>query len=88
VTPAEYDEARDAVRAAAIAYRGGLTNDAASTVLHTAGTNPGTPIYSQLLADLEATVHEAGQRYDRLADARDVDRADRFDWRSYLIPPG
>jgi len=88
VTPEEFDEALDAVTAAAIAYRGGLANDAASTVLHIAGTNPWTPIYSQLLAELEATLHEAGHRYDRLADARDIDRADRFDWRSYLIPPG
>jgi hypothetical protein len=65
------------VTAAAIAYRGGLTNDAAESALHAAGTNPWTPIYTQLLTELEAALHLAGHRYDRLADARGIDPADR-----------
>jgi hypothetical protein len=83
----EFDDAVGAVTAAAIAYRGGLINDAASAVLHTPGTNPWTPIYRQLLAELKETLETAGHRYDRLADARAVDPSDRFDWRSYLNPP-
>jgi hypothetical protein len=83
----EYDDALDAVTAAAIAYRGGLTNADAASALHTPGTNPWTPIYSQLLAELEAALQVAGHRYDRLADARGIGGADRFDWRSYLTPP-
>jgi hypothetical protein len=83
----EFDDALDAVTAAAIAYRGGLTNVDAATVLHAQGTNPWTPIYSQLLTELEARVRLAGHRYDRLADARLIDPADRFDWLGYLTPP-
>jgi hypothetical protein len=78
------DDALDAVTAAAIAYRGGLTNEDASTATHVVGTNPWTPIYLQLLAELKATLHAAGHRYDELADTRRIDQADRFDWRSYL----
>ena len=83
----EFDDALDAVTAAAIAYRGGLTNDDAASALHTPGTNPWTPIYSQLLTELEATLQVAGHRYDRLADARLIEPANRFDWRAYLTPP-
>jgi hypothetical protein len=87
VTRDEFDDALDAVSAAAIAHRGGLTNDDAATVLHASGTNPWTPIYSQLLTELEAALQVAGHRYDRLADARLIDQADRFDWRAYLTVP-
>jgi hypothetical protein len=87
VTPDEFDDALDAVKAAAVAYRGGLTDDEAAAALHAPGTNPRTPIYSQLLAELEAALQVAGHRYDRLADARGIDQADRFDWRRYLTPP-
>jgi hypothetical protein len=80
------DDAVDAVTAAAMAYRGGLTNDDASTATHVVGTNPWTPIYLQLLAELKATLQDAGRRYDEIADARLVNQADRFDWRSYLTP--
>jgi hypothetical protein len=86
VTRDEFDDALDAVTAAAIAYRGGLTNDDAATATRTLGTNPWTPIYRQLMADLQATLRAAGHRYDELADARRIDQADRFDWRSYLTP--
>jgi hypothetical protein len=86
VTRDEFDDALDAVTAAAIAYRGGLTNEDASTATHAVGTNPWTPIYLQLLAELKATLQDAGRRYDELADARLVDQAGRFDWRSYLTP--
>jgi len=86
VTRDEFDDALDAVTTAAIAYRGGLTNDDASTATHTLGTNPWTPIYRQLLADLQATLQAAGHRYDELADTRLIDQADRFDWRTYLTP--
>jgi hypothetical protein len=87
VTPDEYADALDAVTTAAIAYRGGLTDDDASTAVHAPGTNPWTLIYLQLLAELKATLEAAGHRYDRLADARLVDQAERFDWRSYLTRP-
>jgi hypothetical protein len=80
------DGALDAVTAAAIAYRSGLTNDDASTATYAVGTNPLTPIYLQLLAELKATLQDAGHRYDELADTRRIDQADRFDWRTYLIP--
>jgi hypothetical protein len=83
----EFDDALDAVTAAAIAHRGGLTNDAAASTLPVPGTNPWTPIYSRLLAELEATLHMAGHRHDRLADARGIDQADRFDWLGYLTAP-
>jgi len=83
----EFDDALDAVTAAAIAYRGGLSNDDAATALHAPGTNPWTPIYTQLLTELQAALQVAGHRYDRLADARGIDQANRFDWRSYLTPP-
>jgi hypothetical protein len=83
----EFDDALDAVTAAAIAYRGGLTNNDAASALRAPGTNPWTPIYSQLLTELGATLQVAGHRYDRLADARLIDPVDRFDWRSYLTPP-
>ena len=49
MTRDEFDDALDAVTAAAIAYRGGVSNDDASTATHTLGTNPWTPIYRQLL---------------------------------------
>jgi hypothetical protein len=88
VTRDEFDDALDAVTAAAIAYRGGLTNDDASTATHTLGTNPWTPIYLQLLAELKATLQAAGHRDDELAAARLIDQADRYDWRSYLTPAG
>jgi hypothetical protein len=87
VTRDEFKDALDAVTAAAIGYRGGLTNDDASTALHTPGTNPWTPIYLQLLAELKATLEAAGHRYDQLADAHRIDQAERFDWRSYLTQP-
>jgi hypothetical protein len=87
VTRDEFDDVLDAVTVAAIAYRGGLTDDAAESALHASGTNPWTPIYTQLLAELEGTLHVAGHRYDRLADARLLDQADRFDWRAYLTVP-
>jgi hypothetical protein len=80
----EFDDVLDAVTAEAIAYRGGLTNDAAASALHAPGSNPWTPIYSQLLTELEAILQVAGERYDRLADARGIDQGDRFDWRAYL----
>jgi hypothetical protein len=83
VTRDEFDDALDAVNA----YRGGLTNADTSTALQRSGTNPWTPIYLQLLAELKATLQAAGHRYDQLADARLIDQADRFDWRSYLTPP-
>jgi hypothetical protein len=83
----EYEVALEAVTAAAIAYRGGLTNDDASTAVHTPGTNPWTPIYLQLLAELKTTLEATGHRYDRLADARAIDQAERFNWRSYLTQP-
>jgi hypothetical protein len=51
------------------------------------GTNPWTPIYLQLLAELKATLEAAGHRYDRLADARLIDHAERFNWRCYLTRP-
>ena len=63
-----------------------LTNEDASTATHPLGTNPWTPIYLQLLAELKATLQAAGHRYDELADARLIDQADRYDWRSYLTP--
>jgi len=88
VTRDELEDALDAVTAAAIAYRGGLTDDPAATAIGTPGTNPWTPIYAQLLAELQATLEAAGHRYDQLADARGVEPAGRFDWRSYLRPPG
>jgi hypothetical protein len=83
----EFDDALEAVTAAAIAYRGGLTNADAASALHAPGTNPWTPIYSQLLTELEAALQVAGHRYDRIADSRLIDQADRFDWRAYLTPP-
>jgi hypothetical protein len=52
---------------------------------HTLGTNPWTPIYLQLLADLK-TPHAAGHRDDKLADTHLIDRANLFDWRTYLTP--
>jgi hypothetical protein len=88
VTRDEFDGALEAVTAAAIAYRGGLTNDDDAAAVHAAGTSPWTPIYSQLLTELEAALQVAGHRYDRLADARLIDPVDRFVWRSYLTPPG
>jgi hypothetical protein len=88
VTRDEFDGALKAVTAAAVAYRGGLTDDEAAAARRAPGINPWTPIYSQLLTELEAALQVAGHRYDRLADARLIDRADRFDWRSYLTPPG
>jgi hypothetical protein len=87
VTRDEFDDVLDTVTAAAIAYRGGLTDDAAESALHASGTNPWTPIYAQLLSELEARLQVAGHRYDRLADARGIDQADRFDWRAYLTVP-
>ena len=54
---------------------------------YTPGTNPGTPICLQLLAEVKATLEAAGHRYDRLADARHLDQAERFHWRSYLTQP-
>jgi len=45
-----------------------------------------TPIYLQLLAEIRATLQDAGHRYDELADTRRIDQADRFDWRTYLTP--
>jgi hypothetical protein len=83
----EFDDALDAVTDAAIAYRGGLSDDAAASALHAPGINPWTPIYSQLLTELEAALQVAGHRYDRIADARGIDPADRFDWRHHLTPP-
>jgi hypothetical protein len=80
------DGALDAVTAAAIAYRSGLTNDDASTATYAVGTNPLTPIYLQLLAELKATLQDAGHRYDELADTRRIDQSHRFDWRTYLTP--
>jgi len=81
VTRDEYEDALEAVRTAAIAYRGGLTNDDALTAMYTLGTNPWTPIYLRLLAELKATLEAAGHRYDQLADARHLDQAERFHWR-------
>jgi hypothetical protein len=54
------------------------------------GSHPiyGSPIYRQLLAELEAPRQAAGQCYDRLADPRLIDQAERFDWRSYRSPSG
>jgi hypothetical protein len=54
---------------------------------YTPGTNPWTPICLQLLAEVKATLEAAGHRYDRLADARHLDQAERFHWRSYLTQP-
>jgi hypothetical protein len=82
VTRDEFDDALDAITAAAIAYRGGRTNEDASTAAHTRGTNPGTPIYRQLLADLKATLRAAGHHYVGLADARLIDQGNRYDWRT------
>jgi hypothetical protein len=79
VAPDEFDDALDAVTAAAIGYRRGLTDDDVAAALHAPGTNPWTPIYSQLLSEFDAALQVAGHRYDRPADARLVDRADRFD---------
>jgi len=87
VTRDEFDDVLDAVTAAATAYRGGLTDDAAENALHAPGTNPWTPIDSQLLSELETRLQVAGHRYDRLADAGGIDQADRFDWRAYLTAP-
>jgi hypothetical protein len=83
----EFDDALDAVTAAAIASRGGLTNEDAASARRAQGTNPWTLLYSQLLTELEAALQVAGHRYDRLADSRLIDQADRFDWRAYLTPP-
>jgi hypothetical protein len=83
----EFGDALDAVSSAATAYRGGLTDDDDASALDVQGTNPWTPIYSQLLTELEAALQLAGHRYDRLAEARLIDRADWFDWRRYLTSP-
>jgi hypothetical protein len=83
----EFDDALDAVTAAAAAYRGGLTDDGAAAARRAPGVNPWIPIYSQLLTELEARLHVAGHRYDRLAEARGIDQGDRFDWRGYLTAP-
>jgi hypothetical protein len=45
-------------------------------------------MYLQPLADLKATLHAAGHRYDELADARLIDQANRFECRIYLTPAG
>jgi hypothetical protein len=88
VTRDEFDDALDAVTAAAIAYRGGLAdNDGAAAARRAPGVNPWAPIYSQLLTELEAALQVAGHRYDRLAEASLIDQAERFDWRGYLTPP-
>jgi hypothetical protein len=87
VTPNEFDDALDAVTAAAMAYRGGVTNGDAPTALRAPDISPWTPIYRQLLAELKTNLLAAGHRYDQLADARRIDQADRFDWRSHLAGP-
>jgi hypothetical protein len=87
VTRDEFDDVVDAVTVAAIAYRGALTDDAAESARRASSTNPWTPIYTQLLSELEARLQVQGHRYDRLADARGIDPADRFDWRAYLTAP-
>jgi hypothetical protein len=86
VTRDGFDDVLNAVTAAASAYRGGLTNDAA-TAVRASGISPWTPIYSQLLTELQATLQVAGERYDRLADAGLIDGADRFEWRACLTTP-
>jgi hypothetical protein len=86
VTRDEFDDALDAVTAAAIAYRGGLTNNDAPTATHAVGTNALTPIYLQLLAELKATLQNGAASYDELADTRRIDQSHRFDWRTYLTP--
>jgi len=70
VTRDDLDDALDAVMAAAIAYRGDLTNEDGSTDTHAPGHQPWTPIYRQLLAELRSIVHAADHRYDEHTDAR------------------
>lgn len=84
MTSAEYEKALSAVKTAAFAYRGGLTNDDTLPAAYLTGTRPWTPIYLRLLAELKAVLEAAGQRYDSAADSRLADHADRFDWCQYL----
>jgi hypothetical protein len=87
MTPEDYQEAMSAVKTAAVAYRGGLSDAGVSTAVTTNGTNPWTPIYLELLAELKTALEAAGQHYDAVADAHGIDQTQRFDWRSYLTEP-
>jgi hypothetical protein len=80
----DYRAALEAVARASEAYQAGLANDAAITVRTARGVTPWAPIYRELLAELRATLHGAGRRYDQAAESADIPAADRFDWRAIL----
>jgi hypothetical protein len=76
--------ALEAVARASEAYRAGLTNDAVITAHTAGGVTPWVPIYRELLAELRATLHAAGSRYDQAAESASIPAADRFDRRAIL----
>jgi hypothetical protein len=79
-----YRAALEAVGRASEAYRAGLANDAA-IIAHTGGgVTPWVPMYRELLAELRATLHGAGRRYEQAAQSADIPAAGRFDWRAIL----
>jgi hypothetical protein len=75
----EYDSALAAVTEAARRYRGGVIEHPGDS-----SRRVWSPIYAELLAELEAQLLVAGHRYDRIAENRDVPVSQRFDWRGQL----